>query len=190
MNHRLRGAGAGVSIHHCITKGTKASVALIFNIDGDSAQEAVHAVVKATSNGYNLTNDQLSSIEMEAFKAREVWLAGCGENANDFFEFEQRQINYSSLSIYKGSRDDTVRVTLPDNIVKNKSQNNKYKKYLELKLEVELSSPLLRAILRCQNPRQCEKRKFVAREYDLRINTPKNGHQTQQNVRLTMTVCD
>ena len=147
MNYRVRGARAGASIHHCITEGTKASVAMIFNIEGDSAQEAVRAVVKATSNGDDITNEILSAIEMELFKAREVWLADCGQNGNDFFEFEQRQINYSSLSIYKGYRDDTVQVTLPSNIVKNKQKNNIYEKYLELKLEVELSSPLLQAIL-------------------------------------------
>mmetsp|Transcript_9812 Transcript_9812/g.11198 ORF Transcript_9812/g.11198 Transcript_9812/m.11198 type:complete len:203 (+) Transcript_9812:235-843(+) len=149
MNHWMRGAGSGsgVNIHHCITEGTKPSVAMIFNIEGDSAQKAVRAVVKAISNGADLTNEILSAIEMELFKAREVWLADCGQNGIDFFELEQGEINYSSLFILKCSRDDTVRVTLPLNIVRNKQKNNKYEKYLDLKLEVELSSPLLRAIL-------------------------------------------
>ena len=186
MNYRLRGAGAGVSIHHCITKGTKASVALIFNIDGDSAQEAVHAVVKATSDSYNLTNDHLSAIEMEVFKAREVWLAGNGENGNDFFVLEQRQINYSSLSICKGSGDDTVQVILPSNIVKNKSQNNKYETYVELKLEVELSSPLLPAILNIdRGHRNMRLQYYLPNTGSMRIHQDAIGDHQRNQIKMS-----
>jgi len=66
MNHWMRGAGSGsgVNIHHCITEGTKDSVALIFSIN----------------YGNDLTNEILSAIEMELFEAREY----CGPDGNEF----------------------------------------------------------------------------------------------------------
>mmetsp|Transcript_44315 Transcript_44315/g.50172 ORF Transcript_44315/g.50172 Transcript_44315/m.50172 type:complete len:150 (+) Transcript_44315:485-934(+) len=130
MNHWMRGAGSGsgVNIHHCITEGTKDSVALIFSINGD-----------------------LISDRDRTLRGKRILRAGWKR----ILELEQGLLHYTSLSIYKGSRAGTIRITLPANIIRKKSEDSKYEKYLQLKLEVELASPLLRAILNIKGNGNC-----------------------------------